>query len=106
VAARWRRGGGAVAAQDLAGLLDLGALDWGQLVQMLAHPVGDISERGDLVGEVADDELVGVDRLGGFPVGLEGPDVVFEGRQIRGVGAVEAFRVKSGRVASILCSGP
>lgn len=71
-------------------MFDLGAFIRGEAVQGVAHRGGDLVEGGDLFVEVAGDEAADVHRGGGFAVGLQRGDVVFDGGQVGRVGAVEA----------------
>jgi hypothetical protein len=78
--------GGAGTAQDPAGFLDLGALGGVHLGELAVHRLGHGGERVDLGGEAGQHVTGGIHRPGGFPVGTQPGDVLFEGRQVGGVG--------------------
>ena len=54
------------------------------------HLLGNPGERVDLGGDVGQHVVGGADRAGGFPVGTQVGDVLFQGGQVGGVGPVEA----------------
>jgi hypothetical protein len=71
-------------------VLDFLAFGGRKSVEPLAHLVGDVSEGVDLGGQARGDVGSGADREGGFPVGAQAGDVLFEGGQVGRVGPVEA----------------
>jgi hypothetical protein len=80
-----RRSGGLVCGRR--GCRQSGHGDAGWLA---AHRLGHSGERADLRGQAGQHVIGGVHRLGGFPVGAQAGDVLFEGGQVGGVGPVEA----------------
>ena len=82
--------GGPRPAQEAAGFLDLGTLLVAEFCQATAHPLGHPGEGVDLAGEVGDHVVGCFHRQGGLPVGPQAGNVLLEGREVGGVGSVEA----------------
>ncbi len=77
-------------AQDGAGFFEFGAFVGRHGGEVPVHAGDDLFEGSDLGGEGGDDELGRVHREGGFAVCAQFVDVLFDGGQVGGVGAVEA----------------